>query len=78
MKSAKMPEDLEKLKSERDNLSGEIKTIRRELWLSHDILKQLADIKRKVSVEMKLRAERYNNEIMKTDKQTIKSKGLVR
>ena len=78
MKSAKTPEDLEKLKSERDKLSGEIKTIRRELWLSHDILKQLADIKRKVSVEMKLRTERYNNEIMKTDKQKIKSKGLVR
>jgi len=79
MKSIKSPEDLEKLTSERDVLSGDIKTIRRELRLSHDILKRCAEIERQVRAEIKLRAERYDSSInISKDKNINKTKGLSR
>ena len=61
MKSAKTPEVLEKLKSKRDELTGGIQTIRHELKLSEDVLKQSAEVERLIRTEMKLRSERYDN-----------------
>ena len=58
MKSAKTPETMDSLKSERDNLSEAIKTIRQELFYAHDIMNRSADIKRQIRVEQKLQSER--------------------
>ena len=68
MKSAKTPENLEKLKKERDILSAEIKIIRRELFLSHDILKQSAEVERQLRNELNLRSEHNNKQIIKNRK----------
>ena len=81
MKSAKTPGDLEKLKSMRDELTGGIQTIRQELRLSEDALKQYAEVERLVRTETKLRSERYDNSKDKNrnmDKTIIKTKGLSR
>ncbi|MCL2409965.1 MAG: relaxase/mobilization nuclease domain-containing protein [Oscillospiraceae bacterium] len=59
MKSAKTPEALDSLKSERDELTGKIKTIRHELFYARDILARSADIDRQIRVELRLRAERF-------------------
>jgi len=79
MKSIKSPEDLEKLKFERDVLSGDIKIIRRELRLSHDIIKHCAEIERQVRAEIKLRTEYYDStKNISKDKTISKMKGLSR
>jgi len=73
MKSARAPEDLEKLKSDRDELSGAIKIIRRELWLSFDILERSAEIEKQLRFEMKLRAEHYNTKNKNRDKKGLEN-----
>jgi len=71
MKSAKTPDDLEKLKTERDILSAEIKIIRRELFLSHDILKRSTEIELQLRAELKLRSEHYNKDNIKNRKRDL-------
>ncbi|MCL2426501.1 MAG: relaxase/mobilization nuclease domain-containing protein [Oscillospiraceae bacterium] len=68
MRSAKTPEDLEKLKTERDALSASIKTIRRELYLSHDILKRSAEVERQLRIELKLHSDRNHKQPIKNRK----------
>jgi len=62
MKSAKMPETVDYLKLERDELSDIIKTIRQELFHARDILARSADIERQIRSEMKMRADRSKSE----------------
>jgi len=71
MKSAKTPDDLEKLKAERDILSGDIKTIRKELFHANDILKRSKDIEKQLRIEMNLRSEQLNNDKNKNRKQEL-------
>ena len=71
MKSAKTPEDLEKLKAERDILSGDIKTIRKELFHANDILKRSKDIEKQLRIEMNLRSEQLNNDKNKNRKREL-------
>ena len=62
MKSVKTPEALDLLKSERDELSGKIKSIRQELFYAHDIFDNSPDVERQLRQELKLRSERLLSE----------------
>jgi len=62
MKSAKTPDKMRELKTERDELSGEIKAIRKELYYAHDIMTRSQGIRRRLRVEQELRARQFRPE----------------
>jgi hypothetical protein len=59
MRSAKTPETLQTLKSERDELSCKIKSVRRELYLANDVMNRSMDVKRQIRAELEMKAERF-------------------
>lgn len=65
MKSAKTPEKLQKLKSERDELSSQIKIIRKELFYANDVSAQWRDIRDKVRAQRELQARQITQEKLK-------------
>jgi hypothetical protein len=62
MKSAKTPKKLQELKSERDELSSQIKIIRKELFYANDVLLRLHEIRDKLRVQREFQAQQINQE----------------
>ena len=75
MKSAKTSEKLAELKSERDNLSTEIKIIRTDLFLLGDVKKRSIEIRRKLLAQRELDYQRHESE---KQKNKIKERGNAR
>ena len=62
MKKADSPEKLAELKFERDDLSKQIKVIRKELFLANSVLTEREDIRRKLQEQRKLEKQYLENE----------------
>ena len=77
MKTAKSPEKLAELKSERDDLSVEIKVIRKDLFLLDCVRKEREEIKRKIIAQRELESRRHEAEKIKT-KNIMKGRGHER
>lgn len=75
MKSAKTPEQKDALVKQRNKLSAEIKTVRRELFYAGDIDKRHEEIRRMIQAQRELNAQRLETEKSKTK---TKERGLSR
>ena len=75
MRSAKTPEQKEALTEQRNELSAEIKMIRRELFYAGSVEKQHEDIRRKIRVQREFESRRLEAEKTKTKN---KERGFVR
>ena len=76
MKSAKTPEKLQELKSERDGLSSQIKIIRKELFYANDVFLRSHEIREKLRAQREFQTHQINEEKAKQNKN--KGRGHIR
>ena len=76
MKSAKTPEKMVELKSDRDKLSAEIKVIRRELFYAGDIEKRHEEIREKLRAQREYQAKQLEQQNPQQNKN--KERGYTR
>ena len=77
MKSAKTPEKLVELRTERDALSAKIKDIRTDLFIAGGVQKEHGEIRRKIAAQRELDARRLEAEKSKAHHK-IKERGYSR